>query len=655
MTQPNSTQPRTSPTYQPGYIPASGDVTHLTHNDWVEALTNYLSNRWANGDHSIVPPAQYGIPDDSGLITPATTHAFANWASHYQPGDNPQIDAVMPFVAPSADDFQESPAQIAARVAQSNWDATFGQTQSNQDRLAWQQQFANEIQSYGYQVSGANNANDFAASLFGTQAGEANSENSLAANIFNTQGSIYNANENNRQQSLGQAGTLASALQGLWDQRTQNAINLQAHPNDFIERESAVRAMQPPTGTDQPAYSNVDALQEVINRLINFQPSGGQPTAPAPAAHPAAPGYVAPPAPPQQTPFSTFQSAARGSTGSGPAAPVARPAGQPAPLASLVHQVNAQQNLTGPMNTGTAAHPQMSVDQSNNYWEDNGTPGGVWHDPVGHISTDGGKTWVPAHAQGAADTLDRHMIIGDPQANGQPNPEMVSISGQNVHTRITPLQDMLPRYAYGTEGDPYGGNDQWGGNTPGGGYGGGAAGGNMLYPDSGMKPPTADLQRPPQSAPASPMSAPGRMEDGPGSGWTTKPPTTQPVSAPGTMVYQGTSGIPPSQQAPQMTLRSYPNSAYQNLPSLQYLLGRLSPGAYNTLATGTAQGAFGTQAPESGSINYKRALDISQDPISQALLESIYSSANRDYLSEVSRAKARAPFGQAVNTSLVRT
>lgn len=104
-----------------------------------------------------------------------------------------------------------------------------------------------------------------------------------------------------------------------------------------------------------------------------------------------------------------------------------------------------------------------------------------------------------------------------------------------------------------------------------------------------------------------------------------------------------------------VTIPSYDDTAYQNLPSLKYLQGGLARAAYNTLDTKGAAGAFGTHAPGAGSINYGKWLDIAQDPDAVGALSSIFQSANRNLLTDVARAKARAPFGQAVQTSLVRT
>ena len=102
-------------------------------------------------------------------------------------------------------------------------------------------------------------------------------------------------------------------------------------------------------------------------------------------------------------------------------------------------------------------------------------------------------------------------------------------------------------------------------------------------------------------------------------------------------------------------LTTYDDSVYQNLPHIQYMQGNQSSGAFNQLAKGYATGAMGQKVPEAGSFNYRRYLDVARDPISLAMLSSDYKSANRDLASTVARAKRRAPFGQALNTSLVRT
>lgn len=102
-------------------------------------------------------------------------------------------------------------------------------------------------------------------------------------------------------------------------------------------------------------------------------------------------------------------------------------------------------------------------------------------------------------------------------------------------------------------------------------------------------------------------------------------------------------------------VRSYDDEVYQNMPAVRYFQGRMGRSQYNRLSTGSATGAFGEQLPEAGAINYRRYLNVEKDPLSLAILASQYRGASRDLASEVSRAKARAPLGQAIQTSLIRT
>ncbi len=101
------------------------------------------------------------------------------------------------------------------------------------------------------------------------------------------------------------------------------------------------------------------------------------------------------------------------------------------------------------------------------------------------------------------------------------------------------------------------------------------------------------------------------------------------------------------------TITTYPDSAYQNQPRQKYLQGG-SAKDYNKLATGFAGSAFGMKVPAAGRINYGKMLNIADDPVALAMTAADYKAANRDLFSLVARAKARAPLGQSVNTSLVR-
>lgn len=659
----------------PGYNTNQGPVGIVNHQQWLDAVVDYLSSKWAHGDRTLPGGwnnATFGSPDpanNNGAPTPATQIAFARYAAAYRPGLDGGLDNLIPWTAPGPNDYIEDPAVTAARVAQSNWERTFGQTQSNQDRAAWQQAWANDLQRYGYQVQAGANANNFAASLFeaasgnwqaaqnfargiyDTQANLANSANNFNSNVYNTQGSMYNANEGNKRGALESAGTLAQALQGMWDARTNNAISLQAHPNDFIQRESAVRALAGPQGTDVPGYNNVDALSEVINRLINYTP-GAQPNAPTAAANPTAPGLTPAPTPPvygagagampsvpqpttlqswlQSNPMSQVTAATRPTDGGGGTLPTVPNYGPGGNVVTPHVQHYTEPAATPPAN-------QHFTDEWGNYSDDGGA---TWHNPGGQVTTN--------YAYGGT-TGQTQFITGDPQHDGGPNPELVQVlnPGPHTRTRVTPLKTALagmPMYGYGTADL---GASEWTGDPQ--------------NPANNMEAYYRDVPGVGQSMGYRPKKTPvvgGYDPPALDSGYanrngldTVSQPYAQALSN-----YVGQTTQPNySNQAPQVTLKSYADSAYQNLPSLRYLQGNMGRTGYNTLATGNAAGAFGTQAPESGSINYGKWLDIANDPVSAALLESIYASANRDLASEVSRAKARAPFGQAVQTSLIRT
>lgn len=101
------------------------------------------------------------------------------------------------------------------------------------------------------------------------------------------------------------------------------------------------------------------------------------------------------------------------------------------------------------------------------------------------------------------------------------------------------------------------------------------------------------------------------------------------------------------------TVTTYSDAAYQNQPRQKYLNGG-SDTAYNQLSTGRAGAAFGMQVPEAGRLNYRKYMNLAKDPVALAMTAADYKSANRDLFSVVAQAKARAPLGQSVNTSMVR-
>ncbi len=124
------------------------------------------------------------------------------------------------------------------------------------------------------------------------------------------------------------------------------------------------------------------------------------------------------------------------------------------------------------------------------------------------------------------------------------------------------------------------------------------------------------------------------------------PTSTSPSGSPSSVV----SGLPPT------GLMSYPNTAYQNIPSLQYLQYKMDSPTYNTQATGTKTGAFDTSIPEAGAIGADRAYDLQQDPDAMAVLDSLYRAGNRNLASTLARVYSRfGQVGRGVKTSQVMT
>lgn len=107
-------------------------------------------------------------------------------------------------------------------------------------------------------------------------------------------------------------------------------------------------------------------------------------------------------------------------------------------------------------------------------------------------------------------------------------------------------------------------------------------------------------------------------------------------------------------QAQQGNLTTTPNEAWQNLPALQYLRGNTGEAEFRRLAQGELEGAFGSRAPLSGMLNIGKVLTADREGASP-ILSAIYKAAGLDYNQEVGRAMGRAPIGNAVNTSIIRT
>ena len=148
MTQPFD--PRTSATAKPGYI-YNPNKAGQTNVDWQESLIDLLSYKWAASTPeqrqtflgTSWESTKYGEPggydtileDGKQVTSPATTTALSRYAAAYRPGMDPYIDQVLPYIAPSADDYMEGPSLIAARVAQSNADKAYELAVDQEKRL----------------------------------------------------------------------------------------------------------------------------------------------------------------------------------------------------------------------------------------------------------------------------------------------------------------------------------------------------------------------------------------------------------------------------------------------------------------------------------------------------------------------------------------
>lgn len=569
--------------------------------DWVDAFVNYWVARWVNGDHSVPQgwvSALDGEPDDKdGLGNPRTVMAFTRYAMRYKPGMDRNVDQVMPYIPPGPDDYVEDPVVKAARIADEQWQRTFDEG-TRQFGLNFDQTERNNLRT------AFNNAYQNELTKFATQAGMYNANVQAQMSAYNTQAGIYNNNQNAEGTRLANAGTLAGTLQTLQDARTNKAIELKANPADYVQQAFQTRALNAPQGTQTPAFKDVDALMEVIRRLIDYKP-GTPPQAPPvnggnPLAMPTAPDastFVSPPG-------------AMGGPNPAPTSPSGpKPAG---PLPVVGSSAGSGSGFT-PGNPWGSTNPGSGTP---GYTPPAGSYSGIRDEDVADLDTAGkwkilrtglggpskassyaarpdrpygfhvvdptsGRQYgddediapnssvrVVRYAQGSnpLGTLARKMIVGDPQQDGGPNPELVEVinPGPKTRTRVTPFKRAL----------------------------------NLR-----SKPP---------------MFAAGTDPNNP-------------------------------------ILTTYDDTVYQNLPHLQYLQGNIGRGAFNQLAKGYATGSLGQRVPEAGQLNYRQYQDVARDPVSLAMLSSDYKSANRDLAGTVARAKARAPFGQALNTTLVRT
>lgn len=208
------------------------------------------------------------------------------------------------------------------------------------------------------------------------------------------------------------AGDLASRNQALMDARTNAVIGLMANPQDFVQREYATRALLEPPGYTGPAFREDPRVGQAIDKLMQDPDvSGLLPTYQAPQFAPA-----------------VLPNASLGR--------VTAPTPQPQAVRTPV--------TTQPKDINGAAYSNTNVTPANQPASD-------------HFRQVGVPDWALAplgYAEGTEGTTEDEFIVGDPQSDGQVNPELVEIHnpGPKTTAEVTPLRDMFnaPQFAEGT-------------------------------------------------------------------------------------------------------------------------------------------------------------------------------------------------------------
>ena len=454
--------------------------------DWQNAFMDWVAWKWAdpNTDKSTFlgntwNTAQFGDLDPAELITdpktgaqevaltPRTALAFRKYASSYQ-GNDPEVNAGVAWIPPKPGDRQEDPATIVARTQVEQWEKTYNRQLANDERLAKTQEMANEISREDIAARERMNSADIAARLraagisaeadifgtktrgatdiYGTQGNIYGSQLGALSSIFGTQGNMYNAQLGNqadiygvlaqfqatqdslRRAGLSDAAATSIALQGLKDARVENLIGLKANPGNWVEAEYAARALGSPQGTDQPLYGETGGVQELIDKLANFQggqaptpPSwyGQNPTQPVAPILPTAPGAPTLPSAPNINTTSNTPGALTSSQ--------TPPASQPSPSQQPIGPTGPAPGQGPPPPTNTTVIPGLSSDPNryrpevmqpppSNYNNQMATP--QWHGNVGDPNDprqspiDWYANQVPSFAMGGMTNAPR-MMVGD--------------------------------------------------------------------------------------------------------------------------------------------------------------------------------------------------------------------------------------------------
>lgn len=671
--------PRTSQTYSPGMTANETPYGMPTHQQYVTTLAEYLASMYAYGGESrqkvldLISPvyvnAKYGSPDPTdqdGVWSPATILAFSRFAGDYK-GGSPELDSIIAPVAPGPNDFVETPEQTATRIAQANFEKQLDTTialKTAELQAAAAEGAANRAFQAGEnaadrQLSAAKANADIAAQMESIKGQIKSAAMSAFNNAFSNEVSkygvsagMYNTQESNRLSALQSGGSLSGMLQQILDERTNKAIESQLNPGDYLAREAQVRAMTAPQGTETPAYTDTQSIKDIIDKLVNWTPTGGvmaRPTAPDQNTFAPPPGLQKlmdwqPTAPaPISAPSSGYSGGGGGGTsvadaikallakGAGDASqrtaaglPPAAPAAAPTSTAptgwsgvrneDVAYLTPGQRALvtTGLLGPSKGSdYTQYKVYNPNNNNSQYG--------PNDEIAP-GSAVWLERFARGGT-THSPQFITGDPpEGSSQPNPEVVTIHNPSPETRVdvTPVSDL--HQSRGSTNSVFQ---------------------NAIRPEPAPAMHNQMTRTGMPARPVRPQSNPNFLAQ-----------FMQMLRARRfPMFADGVDMFDPNT----LKLKSYPDEAYQNLASLRFLQGNMGKSQYNTLATGYAPGYAGQRIPESGQLNYGRYLQLAKDPVSLALVASSYKAGNRDLFAEVARAKDRAPFGQAVQTSLIRS
>ncbi len=431
------------------------------------------------------------------------------------------------------------------------------------------------------------------------------------------------------QPRLGQeaGGTLAGKLLEILDRRGEVTAIAQADPGRFVEAEFLRRGLQAPEAREVPLFGDTQLLEGIIQQLTSTQaPEFGDTSK--------LEGLI--------NDLIITSQEAKTETPVTTAAPVAAPSKPTVDTRTLADFRREQ---------GTPEFAITELDLSSPY---------------------------PTLAHGGT-TEENVMIVGDPQQPGVPNPEIV-IDHPDGSIEVIPLNQLvgfrhgtgtvtakegkrrgLPHYAHGTEFTSETGNTF-----------------SSFTEDQTSTALLEQLQREGRLSGRGLFTLQSRQEEAEAAAVeqtrlakeesdrlaestlvratsaphiepTPPAPTPKPdLSTPATITPQV---IP--QAVPTVPIQT--DETFQNLPVLQFLKGMISRAAFNKLPTGNFEGAFGTQLPEAGQLNFNRLQDILNDPITVKLLESLFRSGSRDFGSEVERVKARAPIGQARATSGIRS